>query len=104
MGQSPVKQISREAYLELFDESVHPQILAQLDDPQTLGVVCYENLEIRYRAELRRASMPVGPQWTLKTFEDTGAIPHGIGRPIGTAPGNFVYPVSYYRKNDEAGN
>lgn len=96
-----MKQLSREEYFAQFDPSVHLQIQSQLDDPETTGGVCYQNLELRPAGELRTSHMPVGPKWTLKTLEDTGALENKLGRPIGTQPSNFIYPVNYYLKDAE---
>ncbi len=93
-----MRRVTHKQYLALFDPTVHVRLAAHMRDEETLAAVCYEVQDFCSSHRGERAHLPVGPRWTLKTLEDTGATTGELGRPLGDVPSRFKYPTYYWQK------
>ena len=64
-------KLDQAAFLELFHEEVRDDILANAKTYRATHMVCYENQNLSSSALGDRSALPVGPNNTLKTLEET---------------------------------
>lgn len=69
----------------------------QMDRPDIVGHIGYENLAMDSSSFGQRQFMPVGPNNTLKTIQSVIEEP-GMGRPLGQSPSQFCYPQYFWQK------
>ena len=79
-------------FLSYFDESVHVSITLLANNPDTDGLVCFENLQMDSSCFGDRTAVCYGPSRTYKTLEDLSS-----GR-LGDVPSRFKYPRFYWDK------
>lgn len=95
-----LKPVSQQFYLNLFagwSEKGLRKIRKQLDEPETIGAICYEDLDFSSPTFGARAHLPVGSGWTLQQFADAfEGEDVQLGRPL-TGSGRPKYPVFGYK-------
>lgn len=89
------KEISREEFLALFEKEVHPSINRIIDEADTHGIVCFENIDTSSRNLGDRTAVIYGPGRTSSHLEEI------LGRHLGDVPSRFQYPVFYFVKPTE---
>jgi hypothetical protein len=93
----PLDKLTESEFFALFDESVHAELRKRLDEPGTIGLVSFDNIDICSSHCGDRTAMPVGPQWTLKSIEDA-TFPDGKPKFLGATPSVRQYAQAYYLK------
>lgn len=86
-----IKEVTIFEFLEMFDESVRPDIMAACARyPDKEGIVCFENLQLDSSHFGDRAALVMGPSnsWPLARIEEDGFR-------LSDLPSNFKYPVAY---------
>lgn len=94
----PLKQLSWEELLALFDESVHESIVKILDKDGVIGAVVFENLMLDSSQLGARTLVVYGPGCTYATVVD---FKQNV--PLGDLPSTFQYPQSYFEKVKSGG-
>lgn len=94
---SNLKELSIGEFLDLFDESVHSQIMASAAHyTDRVAIACFETLDLGLIARFgpQRCALVIGPSNTIKSIEQLSEP----GCRIGDVPSRFKYPVSYVRQ------
>ena len=86
------REVTREQFMELFAENVRPVFNRNLDRPDVLGIVCYENLQMDSSAFGQRTAMIYGPKCSYKTLETT------LAGHLDDLPSQRQYPTAYHVK------
>jgi len=85
----PLRPLSMDEFLELFDPSVHDTILKYAGRyPDAEAVVCYENLDMWSSHKGHRTARVVGPS-------NSATLEKAATERLGDVPSQFQYPVSY---------
>lgn len=86
-----MKEMQLQEFLNQFDESVHERIVALLNSPGTVAVVCFENKQMDSSQFGARSALVIGEGRTYTTLESVE------GQHLNDLPSQRQYPVSYVK-------